>query len=160
VERRPALSVLRLVYTTTSGFKSTRLHQHPSAVSGLRVLAPVFGLLLSRIQPMWLPLNFLQFSMHFTRISKTDILLKIGFYTEAPTKFSILTTIPSEKTSSHQCPPVAAAACRRRCGPRRGKPTVQWCDSTHVGSVGGGFESGGDSGEGVRQRAVAMAAVG
>jgi hypothetical protein len=55
VERRPALSVLRLVYTTTSGFKSTRLHQHPSAVSGLRVLAPVSRLLLSRIQPARLP---------------------------------------------------------------------------------------------------------
>jgi hypothetical protein len=55
VERRPALSVLRLVYTTTPGFKSTRLHQHPSAVSGLRVLALVSGLLLSKIQPAWLP---------------------------------------------------------------------------------------------------------
>jgi hypothetical protein len=44
VERRPALSVLRLVYTTTPGLKSTRLHQDPSAVSGLRVQAPVSGL--------------------------------------------------------------------------------------------------------------------
>jgi hypothetical protein len=42
------------VYTTTPGFKSTRLHQHPSAVSGLRVLAPVSGLL-CRIQPARLP---------------------------------------------------------------------------------------------------------
>jgi hypothetical protein len=49
------MSVLCLVYTTTPGFKSTRLHQHPSAVSGLRVLAPVSGLLLSRIQPARLP---------------------------------------------------------------------------------------------------------
>jgi hypothetical protein len=57
VERGPALSVLRLVYTTTSGFKSTRLHQHPSAVSGLRVLAPVSGLLLSKIQPARLPMD-------------------------------------------------------------------------------------------------------
>jgi hypothetical protein len=55
VERRPALSILRLVYTTTPGFKSTRLHQHPSAVSGLRVLAPVSGLSFSRIQPARLP---------------------------------------------------------------------------------------------------------
>jgi hypothetical protein len=71
VERRPALSVLRLVYTTTVGLKSTRLHHDPSAVSGLRVLALVSGLLLtvsglrvqalvsglllSRIQPMRLP---------------------------------------------------------------------------------------------------------
>jgi transposase InsO family protein len=45
VECRPALSVLRLVYTTTLGLKSTRLHQDPSAVSGLRVWALVSGLL-------------------------------------------------------------------------------------------------------------------
>jgi hypothetical protein len=45
MERRPALSVLRLVYTTTLGLKSTRLHQDPSAVSGLRVQALVSGLL-------------------------------------------------------------------------------------------------------------------
>jgi hypothetical protein len=51
VERRPALSILRLVYTTTPGLKSTRLHQDPSAVSGLRVLAPVFGLLLRCKRP-------------------------------------------------------------------------------------------------------------
>jgi hypothetical protein len=57
VERRPALSVLHLVYTTTPGFKSTRLHQHPATVSGLRVLAPVFGLPFSRFQPARLPTN-------------------------------------------------------------------------------------------------------
>jgi hypothetical protein len=71
VERRPALSVLRLVYTTTLGLKSTRLHKDPSAVSclrvralvsgllfavrGLRVQALVSGLLLTRIQLMRLP---------------------------------------------------------------------------------------------------------
>jgi hypothetical protein len=55
VERRPTLSVVRLVYTTTPRFKSTRLHQDPSAVSGLRVQAPVSGQLPSRIQPARLP---------------------------------------------------------------------------------------------------------
>jgi hypothetical protein len=50
VEYRPALSILRLVSRLPWGLKSARLLQDPFAVSGLRVQAPVSGLLYSKIQ--------------------------------------------------------------------------------------------------------------
>jgi hypothetical protein len=50
MEYRPALSILRLVYRLPWGLKSTRLLKDPFAVSGLRVQAPVSGLLYSKIQ--------------------------------------------------------------------------------------------------------------
>jgi hypothetical protein len=54
VEYRPALSILRLVSRLPWGFKSARLLQDPSAVSGLRVQALVSELLYSKIQRSWL----------------------------------------------------------------------------------------------------------
>jgi hypothetical protein len=51
VERRPTLSVLRLVYTTTLGAQVYATTQDPSTVSGLRVQAPVSGLLLRYKRP-------------------------------------------------------------------------------------------------------------
>jgi hypothetical protein len=50
VEYRPTLSILRLVFRLPWGLKSARLLQDPFAVSGLRVQAPIFGLLYSKIQ--------------------------------------------------------------------------------------------------------------
>jgi hypothetical protein len=55
VERRPTLSVLRLVYTTTLGaqvYTTTSRAPPPPAVSGLWVQALVSGLLHSKIQSM------------------------------------------------------------------------------------------------------------
>jgi hypothetical protein len=49
VERRPTLSVLRVVYRLLGGLKSTRLPQNPLAVSGLRAQALVSGLLYSKV---------------------------------------------------------------------------------------------------------------
>jgi hypothetical protein len=51
VEHRPALSILRLVYTTTPGAPVYTTTHDPFAVSGLRVQAPVSGLLYSTTQP-------------------------------------------------------------------------------------------------------------
>jgi hypothetical protein len=51
VEHRPTLSILRLVYMTTLGAPVYTTTQDPFALSGLRVQAPVSGLLHSRIQP-------------------------------------------------------------------------------------------------------------
>jgi hypothetical protein len=40
-----------------------------------------------------------------------------------------------------------------------GSQVAEGCDWTHVGSIGGGFEDGDDSDEGVRRRMAATAVV-
>jgi hypothetical protein len=96
--------------------------------------------------------------MDFPGISESPTLLKILLYNQVPGRFLNFIDMPSRETSSHPCPLAVAVARRRRCGTRRGKQTAPGFDSTHEGSVGGGFEGGDVFGECARQRAAVTAA--